>query len=159
MIALGTCGDEGFKSTVWENDGRVWFVADMDIDCDGSGGNPDHDPDFQPDTTLHQDGKAINPYVVAGVVVPGFLPKAVVGIVHGCKAKVTNLATMATYYAVVHDDGPTRKDGEATPYLATKLGINPNPNNGGEDNPILLYEIWPGIPATVDGVQYTLQPA
>lgn len=158
MRKLGTVGAEGFESIVWEHEGRVWFVADFDVDCDGSGGNPDHDPDFQPDTTLHANGKAINPYEVSGLVVPSWLPRAVAGIVHGCKGKATNLATMQTYYAVVHDDGPKSKTGEGTPYLAKRIGIDPNPNHGGEDNPIILFELWPGVPATVDGVQYTLQP-
>lgn len=159
MKQLGKVGAEGFESFVWEHAGRVWFVADFDVDCDGSGGNPDHDPCWQPDTTLHHNGVAINPYKVPGVVVPGWLPKIVAGIVHGCKCRVTNLATMQSYDAVCHDDGPLKKDGEGTPYLAEKIGVNPNPNHGGEDNPILLYEVWPGVPAVVDGVTYALQAA
>lgn len=157
---LGTCGAEGFQSTVWEeSDERVWYVADFDNDADGLGGNPDHDRDFQPDTTLHVNGKPINPYEISGVVVPGWLPKGVKGVVHGCRARVTNLRNMRSYEAVVHDDGPTRKDGEGTPYLAKKLGINPNPVNGGEDSPVILYEIFPGVQALVDDVLYDLQPA
>lgn len=159
MKKLGTVGAEGFQSIVWEHQGRVWFVADFDVDVDGSGGNPDHDPDFQPDTTLHFNGEAINPYVVSGIVVPGWLPASVGPIVLGCKARATNLSTMLSYDAVIHDTGPTTKDGEGTPYLSVKLGVNPNPNNGGEDNPIILYELWPGVPAVVAGVTYSLQPS
>ena len=35
----------------------VTFTADADIDCDGSGSNPHHDPCFQPDTALHYPAK------------------------------------------------------------------------------------------------------
>jgi hypothetical protein len=164
LKTLGEVGAEGFKSTVWQTtlpSGliRVFFIADFDVDVDGIGGNPEHDKSFQPDTTLHHNGKAINPYEVSGVVVPGWLPKAVGPIVLGCKARATNLSTMQSYDAVVHDTGPLRKDGEGTPYLAEKLGINTNPNTGGEDLPIILYEIFPGVPAVVDGVYYKLQPS
>jgi len=159
MKQLGEVGAEGFKSTIWEHEGRVWFIADFDVDVDGSGGNPQNDPYFQPDTTLHHDGKAINPYEVCGIVVPSWLPKSVGPIVLGCKARCTNLKTMESRYAVVHDLGPTKKDGEGTPKLAEAISINSNPNVGGEDSPIILYELWPGIPATVDGVTFELQPA
>jgi len=159
MKKLGTVTGEGFESIVWEHEGRVWFVGDLDVDVDGSGGNPDHDPYFQPDTTLHHNGKAINPYEVSGMVVPEWLPKAVGPIVMGCRGRVTNLSNLRSAEAVVHDSGPLRKTGEGTPHLAIRLGINPNPNTGGEDNPVILYELWPGAPAIVDGIEYTLQKA
>lgn len=171
---LGTVNSEGYEAKVWEcgpelehtingiiipaGIKRVFFVGDFDNDCDGSGQNPDHDPFFQPDTTLHHEGKAINPYVVPGMVVPLWLPRAVKGIVYGCLARVTHLVTMKSELAVVHDGGPRKKVGEGTPMLARRLGINPNPNIGGEDDPVILFECWPGVPAIVDGVAYQLQP-
>lgn len=159
MKKLGTVGAEGFSSTLWQrNDGSIFFIADFDVDCDG-GSNPEHDPYWQPNTSLHYNGKPIDAETVSGIVVPGWLLRSVGPIVLGCKARCTYLANMKSYDAVVHDTGPLTKNGEGTPYLAKKLGINPNPNYGGEDNNIVLYELWPGIPAIVDGVIYNLQPA
>lgn len=157
MKKLGSVNGEGYESIIWERTkGGVWFVGDGDIDADG-GSNPNNDPDYQSDTTLHYNGKPIDAENVAGMVIPTWLVKAVKGIVHGCQGRVTNLDTQASYPCVVHDDGPKNKDGEITPYLARKLGINPNSISGGEDNPILMYEFWPGVPARVDGVTYNLQ--
>lgn len=160
---LQTISGEGFVSQIWEEpDGRVWFVADFDNDADG-GSNPDHDPDWQPDTSLHfpkqPGGKAIDAERVPGIVVPGWLPKSVKGVVLGCKGRATNLRNMKSADAVVHDTGPLKKDGEGTPELARRIGINPNARNGGEDSAAVLYEIWPGVPAVVDGVQFQLQPS
>lgn len=158
MKKLGSVNGEGYESIIWERTrGGVFFVGDGDIDADG-GSNPDKDPDWQPDTTYHHEGRPIDAETVAGMVIPSWLVGKVKGIVHGCQGRVTNLNSMASYPCVVHDDGPKNKDGEITPYLAKKLGINPNSINGGEDNPVLLYEFWPGEPAKVDGVQYKLQP-
>ena len=158
MRKLGTIDGEGYHSSIYErSDKSVFFVGDFDVDADG-GNNPDHDPYWQPDTSLHYNGKAIDAETVSGIVVPGWLVKAVKGTVLGCKARATNLATMQSYDAVVHDTGPRNKDGEGTPYLAKKIGINSNARRGGEDEPVILYEFWPGIPAVVDGITYTLQP-
>lgn len=158
MKSLGTLGAEGFQSTIWLNDdGRIFFVADADIDSDG-GSNPDHDPYWQADTTLHHNGKPIDAETVPGVVVPGWIPRSVGPIVMGCRARITNLRTMQSCDAVVHDLGPKTKDGELTPEAARRVGINPNSVTGGEERPVVLYECWPGVPAFVDGVTYSLQP-
>lgn len=157
MKKLGTTGAEGFASTWWlRDDGSVFAVADFDVDCDG-GSNPFHDPYWQSNTSLHHNGKPIDSETVSGIVVPGWLVRKVGPVVLGCSARATYLANMQSYPAVVFDTGPLTKSGEGSPYLAKKLGINPNPNNGGEDEPVVLYELWPGIPAVVDGVTYSLQ--
>lgn len=158
MKLLKVINGEGFESRVWERtDSGIFFVGDFDNDADG-GNNPDNDPYWQPETSLKLHGKSIDAENVAGMVVPGWLPQAVKGIVLGCLGRVTNLANMKSYPCVVHDTGPLKKTGEGTPYLAKKLGINPNANSGGEDNPVILFECWPGIAALVDGIQYDLQP-
>lgn len=160
MKALGTFTSEGYTSIVWEDDdGRVHFEGDMDIDCDGSGGNPHHDPYFQPDTTLHLNGEALNAELVPFIVVPPLIVHGVKGIVMGCLARVTNSRNGKQAWAVVGDVGPTKKLGEGSPRVADLLGINPNPNHGGEDEKVLLYEIWPGKVAAIDGLTYPLQPA
>lgn len=158
---LGRVDGEGFLSQIWlEPDGRIWFVADYDNDADG-GDNPDGDQYWQPDTSLHYPkkpgGKAIDAETVPGIVVPGWLVSKVPGIVLGCKGRATNLRNMKSHDAVVHDTGPLNKDGEGTPELSRRIGINPNANYGGEDYAAVLYELWPDIPAIVDGITYQLQ--
>lgn len=142
-----------------ENRSRVFFIADADIDCDGPNGNPDGDPDWQDSTSLKHNGQSINSYKVPGIVVPPGIIKGVKGIVLGCKARVTNNETGVSADAVVYDAGPSRKLGEISVELAKRLGINPSPINGGEDSyDAVTYELWPGVPAVVDGVEYSLQP-
>ncbi len=158
MKKLGILTGEDYESIIWQRDGgSIFFIADFDIDSDG-GTNPDHDPDWNPDTSLHYHGKPIDAERVAGIVIPVWIVKAVKPIVLGCQAKATNLNTMSRYLAVIHDTGPLRKNGEGTPYLARKINIDPNSVHGGEDNPIILFEFWPGVPAVVDGIKYDLQP-
>lgn len=72
---------------------KIFFVADCDVDADGSGGNPYHDPYFQPDTSYHLNGKALNPHKVPFIVVPSSIIKAVKPVVLGCRAKMTYLKT------------------------------------------------------------------
>lgn len=135
----------------------VEFTGDMDIDCDGTGGNPFHDPCFQPDTRYHFQGKALHAEKVPYMVVPPIVIKGTVGIVLGALCEVTYRGKTAL--AVVGDSGPTRKVGEGSPRLAELLGINPNPNHGGTDDFAVHYKIHVGVPAVIDGVHYTLQPA
>lgn len=142
-----------------ESDGRVHWTGKMAIDCDGSGGNPDGDPDFQPDTTLHHNGRAINAQTVPFIVVPPGVRKGVRGVVMGCQAKVTNLSNGRSAMAVVADVGPMHKIGEGSPALAVLLGLDGNARHGGTDEHIIQMEIFPGIPASVAGETYSLMPA
>lgn len=135
----------------------VTFTADMDIDCDGSGGNPFHDPCFQPDTRLHHHGKPLWAERVPYAVVPPIVISGTRGIVMGALCEVTYRGK--TVFAVVGDSGPTRKVGEGSPRLAELLGIDPNPNHGGTDDFEVTYKIHVGIPAVIDGVHYELQPS
>lgn len=155
---LGKVNGENFESILWEDTstGLCWYVSDGDIDGDG-GKNVDKDPDWQKDTALHFEGKPIDALSVAGIVVPTWLPGKVKGIVLGCQAEVINLTNMKGCPAVVHDLGPTNKNGEITPYLAQQLGVNSNAKTGGEDDPIFLFRFWPGKAAVVHGVTFQLQ--
>jgi hypothetical protein len=140
----------------------VEFTGDMDIDCDGSGGNPHHDPCFQPDTTLHYParpsklGKPLCAEKVPYVVVPPIVVRGTRCIVMGSLCEVTYRDKMA--FAVVGDSGPTSKVGEGSPRLAELLGINSNPNHGGVDEFAVTYKIHVGVPAIINGITYQLQP-
>jgi hypothetical protein len=165
LLTIRSKGEGYTSDVILHDDGSVSWFGDMDIDCDGSGGNPHHDRFFQPDTTLHHDGKALNAEVVPFIVVPPEIIRAVPGIVMGCSAfcKYNNKSVPC----IVGDQGPFFKLGEASPELARRLGINDNPNTGGlevtqrqiDRGEAVLYTIWPGFAGDVDGVRYELQPA
>jgi hypothetical protein len=144
-----------------EEDGlceRVFFTADADIDCDGSGGNPDNDPYFQNDTTLHHNGKALNAYEVAFGVVPPVVCQRTKGKVLGCRMRIHYLKTGYFCDAVVGDIGPTSKVGELSVAAANAVHMTSDPNHGGEDDlTMVVYELWPNVPAIVDGIKYELQ--
>lgn len=155
---LAVMSREGFTSTITElsQGGPVHFVADADIDDDGSG--PSHGDQFhQGDTTLHLNGHPLNADVDLYIVVPPVIPKSVKGIVLGSQAIVVNRRNGKRSPAVVGDIGPSTKDGEISVALAVALGINPNPNTGGEDSAVIEYTIEPGVAAVVNGKAYDLQ--
>ncbi len=153
---IHTFTHEGFNSPVFqEADGRVHFMADMDVDVDGSGSSHG-DPYYQPDTSLHYQGKPLNADVERYIVVSLAIVDKITGVVLGSQARVTYRGK--TVDAVVGDLGPTKTDGEASRAVALALGINPSPINGGVDAPAVFYEFFPGVPAVVDGKTYSLQP-
>lgn len=139
----------------------VRFVADMDVDCDGTGGNPHGDPCFQPDTRYHHDGQALHAETVPYVVVPPVILRKTVGKVLGslCLCQNTRRPDLGWVKAVVGDSGPSAKIGEGSPALCQRLGLDPNPNHGGTSEHIIAYEIQVGVPAIVDGVTYHPQSA
>lgn len=139
-------------------DGHVSWLADADVDCDGRNPNYDHDPYYQNDTTLHNNGEALDAYTEPYIVVPPLIIKAVVPIVMGCQARLTYRETGIRTDCVVGDVGPRQKVGEASVCACKTVGIPHNPNTGGESSFFMcLYELWPGHPALVNGVQYHLQ--
>lgn len=132
----------------------VFFVGDFDNDWDGSK-RWKEDPYGQSDTTLHYNGKPIDSWAVAGIVLPPECITVVSGVVLGCYAEVTYKGR--TRPAVVFDVGPHFKLGEGTPCLAVRLGIDPGHSSGGVDEQAVTYRYWPGRAALVDGIQYQLQ--
>lgn len=184
-------------------DGKVSFLADADIDADGSPhayhprdtgldaivnarngsewvgivtdreGDPiiqgPHDPapgyyvsptayqipGFRKDSPHHYIDSEVVPFIV---VSPAII-KGVKGIVLGCKAKVTNTRTGLSVACMVADVGPTRKIGELSIAAAKAIGIPSSPRNGGEEENVILYELWPDVPAPT-GIcsTYVLQP-
>ena len=143
--------------TSGNKDELVKFVAKAAIDSDGIGTNPDHDPDYQNDTTLHNDGKALNADTVPFIVVPPIVCRKTANIVLGSVAFVQNTETYDWCLAVVGDIGPSLKIGEISPACARYIGLSPNSKHGGTDKKIISYVIYVGVPARIAGVQYTLQ--
>ncbi len=140
------------------DDGTVSFKSKAAVDVDGSGSSHG-DPDYQPDTSLHQDGVPLNADEDRYIVVPPAIIEGVSGIVLGCQAYVTNTLNGHRTEAVVGDIGPHHKLGEISRATAIALGINPSPTSGGEDSHAIQYVLRPGVQAVVDGKTYTLQPS
>ena len=138
--------------------GNLSYVAKGAIDCVGSD-NRFHDPCWQADTSLHHNGRPIDAESVPYVVVPPLILKGVKPVVLGCLAKIKIVGKLGTVECVVADVGPRRKLGELSCEAARRLGLDGNPNHGGTDEPIIPYEIFPGIPAIIDGIRYKLQPS
>lgn len=208
---IGTITNENFACRIVEDDDlRVHFVADADIDADGANGQngqraaytaddsgsellanggmkiaaggkvicakswardivilgDDNQPKVFPDGVIasmtwyrHPGMKANDPkaYVdaetVPYIVVPQLIVQGVAGIVRGCKARVTYNGKSVD--CVVADRGPANKIGELSIAAARALGLPSSPRNGGTDDPVVTYELWPGVAAP----GYTLQPA
>ena len=140
-------------------DGSYCFLAGMDIDGDGSGGNLENDPDFQPTTSLRNpDGSSLNSRAECGIVLPGKLMRAFQEIALGCRAYVRSGLTGLFTDAVVAVGGPDDKIGEAFIATAKMMGIPTSPTTGGDQQPFYFYRFWPAQAATVNGKTYHLQP-
>lgn len=152
---LLTIGNVNIYQSVDES--YVCFKSDLDICNDGSG--PSHDDSsYQAQTAYWNGGKFLNADVDKYIVVPPQIRSMVPGVVMGCQAKLTNLESGAVTPAVVGDIGPKEKTGEAA-YCAAKV-VNPDiGHNTGDTKQIYLYELWPDVPAVVDGKTYKLEPA
>jgi hypothetical protein len=98
----------------------------------------------------------VNSEEVPYIVVPRMVRMSARGIVLGCLATVSYNGR--TVDAVVADMGP-RRLGEGSIKLAEMLKINTSPRNGGLEAKKVLYRIYPGVPALVNGIQYKLQRA
>jgi N-acetylmuramoyl-L-alanine amidase len=135
---------------------HVRFTSDLDICNDGSG--PSHgDPHHQNETAYYNGGKFLNADVDKYIVIPPQVRSLLKpSKVMGCQARLTNLATGAWHDGVCGEIGPDDKTGEAA-YCLAKL-VNPLvEHNSGDLSRVYLYELWPNVPATVDGVTYKLE--
>jgi hypothetical protein len=97
-------------------------------------GKPPNDP------ASYVDAETI-PYIV----VPSLIIQKTVGIVRGCKARVTWKNKFVE--CVVADRGPSNKIGELSIAAARAVGLPFSPRNGGTDKREVLYELWPGVAA------------
>lgn len=139
-------------------DGRyVSFISDLDVCNDGSG--PAHgDPYYQDQTAYWNGGKFLNADEDKYIVIPPQIRSMVPPVVMGCQARMTNLLTGVWHAGVVGDIGPSEKTGEAA-YCLAKIIYPEATYNTGHSERIFLYELWPGIPATVGNKHYKLEPA
>lgn len=137
--------------------GRIMFFGRAMIDADGSGPETPGDT-FIPDTTYHFQGIALNSHETNFIAVP---PAVILGVnptVLGCHVRVRNMQNNLRAVALVGDVAPTDGIGEISVALAKELGVPPSPINGGMDEHDMLYEIFPGIPASCNGRTWPLQP-
>lgn len=109
-------------------------------------------PDFARDNPR----KYLDSESIPFIVVENYIRNRGKGVVLGCKARVTNLRNGRSVDCVVGDMGPLIKIGELSIAAAVAIGLNGNPRSGGVDDPILKYELWPDVPAIVNGVTYDL---
>jgi hypothetical protein len=134
-----TDSEAGRTIPVCDKTGAVFWKADMDIDCDGQRTaqcNEDTDCCFLPDTAFHQsNGQPLNAATLPYVVVPS--PSSTwdyrnFGI--SGAGSVAIIFNNQVLYGVVGDTGPSDIIGEASYATAQRLGINPDPSNGGTDS-------------------------
>jgi Fungal chitosanase of glycosyl hydrolase group 75 len=104
--------------------------------------------------------KYVDSATVPFIVVPPMIIRGVAGVVMGCRAVVTNRKNGKTVEAVVADSGPSNHLGEISVACAKALGIptgGKHPANGGGAESGIKYQLFPGVPAVVNGVRYPLQ--
>lgn len=135
----------------------ITFRSDLDICNDGSG--PDHDDvSHQPMTAYYNGGEYLNADEDRYIVIPPQVREMVAPVVMGCQGRLTNMETGQWWAAVTGEIGPDDKTGEAA-YCLAKLANPKVTHNSGDERRIYLYELWPGIPAVVEGKAYDLEPA
>lgn len=103
----------------------------------------------------------VDSWTVPFIVVPPMIISGVAGIVMGCRCVVTNTANGQSVEGVVADGGPPDHLGEISVACAKAIGIptgTTHPaNGGGANSPQIQYQLFPGVPAVVNGVTYPLQ--
>ena len=102
------------------------------------------------------DKRYVDSSAIAYVVVNPVVRRKAKGIVIGCLARVTYKDKVIE--AVVADVSGSSDIGELSIKAAELLGIPSSPRNGGVSHGV-LFELWPGTPATVSGQLYELQRA
>jgi hypothetical protein len=141
------------KAAIYGLKGAVYWVSDMDVDCDGrpTPGKCDkaHDCCFQMDTATHGPSGALAAAETPYVVIPnnfqttGLKAGTVVAVIFGGKIQ----------YAVFGDTGPANIIGEASYATAEKLGIPPSAMDGGMNGRSVTYIAFTGtgtVPKNVE---------
>ena len=107
-----------------------------------------------PGVDQHKPEAWVDSETVPYVVVPPVIIQGVAGIVKGCRARATHKGKSVD--CVVADVGPSSKIGELSIAACRALGIPSSPKSGGVESASVFYELWPGVPAQVNGVTYPL---
>jgi len=128
--------------------GGVYWVADLDIDCDGIETqvcNAQTDGAYQPQTSGQT---STGEFLVAST-----LPYVVIPLPSGRFTYADHDIDLGQVVAVIHqghiefgvfgDQGPSDIIGEASYRMAQLLGIDPDPSTGGSDGPV-TYIAFPG---------------
>jgi hypothetical protein len=137
MRILGYIENEAITE---QDDLSVKWTAKMAVDSDGVG--PHHGDHTAQDETTYKPN--LNADVDRYIVVPPLIRDSVKGVVMGCRAFCRNKRNGETAFGVVGDIGPHKKLGEASCSMAKALGLNPSPVDGGVDDHVIEYTIWPG---------------
>lgn len=207
------CTLEGVN-VIQDDDGRVHFVADADIDADGANGQNGARAAYRKDNKgsehLANGGMGISggrvifttswgkdiaitingaPLVLENGIIPTktayrfrgkgpndpaayvdaetipyavvspLIRNAAIGVVMGCRCRMTNTLTGQSVEGPMADIGPRRKIGELSIAAARAIGIPHSPRTGGEERRVIRYELWPGTSAKVGDVTFDLIPA
>lgn len=132
----------------------VYFVADMDIDCDGKQTttcNKSTDPDYQSQTAATDStGKPLDAAALPYVVVPGASTRwdyRASGLKMGSVVLVIYSGKME--FGILGDVGPVSGIGEASVAMAKAVGIDPDPRTGGVDGKTVAYLAFTGASGVV----------
>jgi hypothetical protein len=152
--------DEGGNANIdiCSLNGALFWKGDMDIDCDGRDVGdmkcPGNDCCYQPQTAYtNKSGMPLAASLTPYVVIPndfkytGLKGGTVVAVIYNGKIQ----------YAVFGDTGPDTIIGEASYACADKLGINPDPGNGGTGSGV-TYIAFVGtgtVPADIENLSET----
>lgn len=98
------------------------------------------------DPSAYVDAETI-PYIC----VPPQIIQATPGVVKGCKAVLVNTKNGKSVEGMVGDIEPRNKLGEISIAAALALEINADPRNGGTEEKIIQYTIYPDTHAIVNG--------
>ena len=140
---------------------RIHYVGRFMIDGDGRG--PSYgDPDYQRTTTYKVNGESLDSSAEDyGVGYPQFI-LAVPELVLGCQGRLTHIPSGVSFPMVCGDVGPHDGRGEGSEALAKRfqaagVKIDWSPTHGGDESLNWLWEWFPGQPALIDDVSYTLK--
>jgi hypothetical protein len=138
-------------------DGAVYWVADMNITCDGRSTAGKCTIAHDDDTFTHtRGGQALAPAVTPFVVVPAGLD--IPGLRAGTVVAVINRANNRMTYAVFGDTSAS-SIGAASWACAEKVGIDPDPRTGGQKGNTVVYIAFTGANAAPGNVESQTEAA
>lgn len=114
----------------------------------------------KPGGNVNDPASYLNSESIPFIVIEDFIRHKCSGIAMGSLARVTNLKPGPNHgksaWSMVGDTGPLRKIGEISIAAARQIGVDSNARTGGESQRVIKYEFWPGVPALLNGQQYSL---